>query len=86
MTLACQIGVEAHLAHHVCPPHEEVDDSVGHHAAGKALDHVVVAVPDVQAVALLSPCLHGDGVSEGCRVTRHLPDRTADLAQGYVRW
>lgn len=86
MTLACQIGVEAHLTHHVCPPHEEVDDSVGHHTAWKALDDVVVAISDVQTVAVLSPFFHRDGVPKCCRVTRHLPDCTANLpspAQGH---
>lgn len=79
MTLARQNGVEAHLTHHVCPPHEEVDDSVGHHAVGKALDVVVVAISDVQTVALLSPSFHRDGVSKCCRVTCHLSDCTANL-------
>lgn len=88
MTAACQNGVEAHLTHHVCPPHEEVDDSVGHHAAGKALDDVVVAISDVQTVAFLSPSFHRDCVSKCCRVTRHLPDCTANLSspvQGHER-
>lgn len=86
MTLACQIDVEAHLTHHVCPPHEEVDDSVGHHTVGKPLNDVMVAISDVQAVALLPPSFHRDGVSKCCRVPRHLPDCPANLpsaAQGH---
>lgn len=88
MTLACQTGVKAHLTHHVCPPHEEVDDGIGHHTAGKALDDVVVAISDVQTVACLSPSFQRDGVAIGCRVARRLPDCTANLQQqrGAIRW
>lgn len=79
VTLPCQFRVEAHLTHPVCPSHEEVDDGISHHTVGKSLDVVVVAVPDVQTVALLSPFFHRDGVSKRCRVTCRLPDRTANL-------
>lgn len=47
MSLSCQAGVKAHLLHLVCPPHEEVDDGISYHTAGKFLDDMVVAISDM---------------------------------------
>lgn len=47
MTAPCQAGVKAHLLHLVCPPHEEVDDSISHHAIGKSLNDMIVALSNM---------------------------------------
>lgn len=74
-----QPRVEAHLPHLVGPSHEEVDDAVGHHAVGEALDDVMEAPPHVQAVALVFPRLDGDGLPVGGRVARGLAHGAAHL-------
>lgn len=79
MTLPCQAWVEAHLPHLLRPRHEEVDGDVGDHAVGESLDNMVVALSNVQAVALLASVFHGHGVRVGGGVARHLSHRTADL-------
>lgn len=58
MSVSCQAGVKAHLQHLFSPPHEEVNDSVGDYAVREPLDDVVVALSDVQAVALLPSFFH----------------------------
>lgn len=79
MTPPCQAWVEAHLPHLLRTRHEEVDGGVGDHAVGETLDGVVVALPDVQAVALLATVFHGHGVTVLGGVARHFSHRAADL-------
>lgn len=79
MTQPCQAWVEAHLLHLLRPRHEEVDGDVGDHAVGESLDGVVVALSDVQAVALLASLFHGQGVTVRGAVARHFFHRAADL-------
>lgn len=57
--------VKADLLHFVRASHEEVDDPVGHHAVGEALDDVMETPPHVQAVAVVHAWLNGDGLPVG---------------------
>lgn len=79
MAVSCQTGVEAGLPHFVRLSHEEVDDSVSYHAVGKSLNGMVVAISEMQTVALFVPFFHWNGVTKGGSVARHLSHRTTDL-------
>lgn len=79
MAAPWQARVETRLPHLLCPRHEEVDGGVGDHAVGESIDGVVVAFPDVQAVAILTSFFHGHGVTVCGGVARHFSHCAADL-------
>lgn len=71
--------VKANLPHFVCLCHEKVDDGICYDTVGESLDDMVVSIPDVQAVTVLPPFLHGNGMTICGSVTCYLPHCTANL-------
>lgn len=77
-----QAGVEAHLLHLVGTSQEEVDDPVSDDTVWEALDVVVIALADVNAVPLLTPRLHADLLTERSGVAGDLPHSAPYLRTG----
>lgn len=76
---ASQPGVEADLSHLVCPSQEKVDDAIGDHAVGEALDDMMETSSHVETVSILLSSFYRDGLSVGGGVACSFTHSTAHL-------